>query len=359
MNPLESRIHRDTTTAAAEITSADIPPLRLRNRRGRLPRQRRTASARSAVTGPPGSWGARRWLTPLAAAAGVAALVAVMVAVGNAHSTGHRIARPITPSARRGQARLGSEAQARLGSEALDSYFPATGAQYTAGLAFEWTRQKTLHRLLEPCLAHAGFPQPAFSWPKGQYMLSFPDNSQFPDLAQRARTRLMTPYGTGIGKGSGSQSRGYVAAVRRCTASNARAVTRLDRAAGPLASAWLPIITRVQSAARIRALQPAFSSCLEARGIPAAYAQSHSSASNYLFEGFFGWMDHLGMTDTNASQDIAHQHRWTPVFVHCARPTVTVMERLQLAQRARFFQRHARQISAIKTLAMDLPRSLS
>lgn len=355
MNPLETRIYRDVTSAAAEITPADIPPLRLRAQRGRPPWQRGTAGARSAFTGMPGSPRARRWLTPLGAAASIVALVAVMVAVGSATNAGHRITGPTAPAAGRGQA--------LLGTEALDYYFPATGAQYTAGLAFEWTQQKTLNQLVEPCLAHAGFPQPAFSLPKRQYMLSFPSNSQFPDLAQQ--TRLMTSAGQGPGpgqdgiEGSKNQSRAYHAAVRRCTASDAKPVTRVDQAAGPLANAWLPIIARIQSSARILALQPAFRSCLEARGIPAAYAQSRGG--HFLFEGFIGWMDHLAMTDLSAPQrigterSIARERRWTPVFVHCARPTVTVMERLQLAQRARFFRQHARQISIIKTLAMDLP----
>jgi hypothetical protein len=70
---------------------------------------------------------------------------------------------------------------------------------------------------------------------------------------------------------------------------------------------------------------------------------------------FFDWMDHLGQVSTSNSQLTAEEHRWTPVFVQCARPTVSLVERLQLARRATFFRQHARQISEITTLAARLP----
>jgi hypothetical protein len=251
MNPLESRIYRDAASAAAEITPADIPPLRLRARRGRSRLPRGMAAALAVSTGAAASVGARRWLVPLAAAASVAALLAVMVAVASGPNAGHRVAGHASPSISL------SPGKARLGAEALDDYFPATGAQYTAGLAFEWTQQKVERRLLEPCLAHAGFPLPAFSWSERDYLLQFPDNSQFPDLTQRARTHLMTP-GPGTGTGAlglaSNGSRADNAAIRRCTASNAKPITALARAAGPLASAWVPIISRIQSSAPVRTL---------------------------------------------------------------------------------------------------------
>src|SRR5258706_308420 len=125
------------------------------------------------------------WLTPLAAAASVAAVLAGLIFVGHAPVTGHGGAWP-------GSAAL-SRAQARLTKQALDSYFPATGAQYTAGLAFGWTRQKILARDIGPCLAAAGFQQPPFSVPKRKFILHSSDNSQFPDLAQRLRAGVMTP----------------------------------------------------------------------------------------------------------------------------------------------------------------------
>jgi hypothetical protein len=306
-----------------------------------------TKPTRWAWPGTRSSRGTRRWLVPLAAAASIIALTAVIVSVASARTADHRNTHPAPLAARRGQG--------RLVRKALDYYFPATGAQYTEGLAFEWTHRTILDRLIKPCLSRAGFSEPPFSWPERQYLLSFPDNSQFPDLAQRARTREMTPFGNGLrGQKAGRVSRAYDAAMQRCTARFAGPITRLDAAAGRLDGPWLSLVTRIQSSRQVSGLQPAFGRCLKARGVPAVYAQSATAAANDLFGEFFGWMDHLGITDTSTRQRIAQQHRWTPVFVHCARHAVTTMQGLQLAQRARFFQHHARQVLAIETLVRNL-----
>src|SRR5262249_36051441 len=142
MSSLESRIDAAASAAAAEIGPADIPPLRLRARGRRLARlciHRRAEAAwppriaRPAVirAGRRGPGPQHNWLTPLAAAASVAAVLAGLVIVGHAAGTGRGGEWPVSAAV--------SRAQARLAKQALDSYFPATGAQYTAGLAFAWT----------------------------------------------------------------------------------------------------------------------------------------------------------------------------------------------------------------------------
>jgi hypothetical protein len=45
-----------------------------------------------------------------------------------------------------------------LATEALDSFFPATGAQYTDGLAYNWTQLKISARIYGSCMAQAGYP---------------------------------------------------------------------------------------------------------------------------------------------------------------------------------------------------------
>src|SRR5258706_14466320 len=71
MSSLESLIHSAAEAAAAEIGPADIPPLRLTRADTATPRSRH--------------W----WLTPLAAAASVAAVLAGLIFVGHAPVTGH------------------------------------------------------------------------------------------------------------------------------------------------------------------------------------------------------------------------------------------------------------------------------
>jgi hypothetical protein len=280
---------------------------------------------------------------------------------------GHRHQRRVAEVSRRGSAgniclwreSLGaaSRPQSALPTEALDSYFPASGAQYTQGLAFNWTQLKISTRIFNSCMADAGFPQPPFSEPESSYLRSFPDNSEFPDLAYMARTGSMgQQYYIATNPVAPKTAAGR-AAVRRCKAASANPFpfAQIDRIASPLQNQWLGIISSIENSARVHATQPAFAACLEAHGIPAAYAQGQVSASNPLFDGYFAWADHLLQTATSTSQQTAEEHRWTPVFVQCARPVVNLVERLQLARRARFFREHARQIREITTLAADLP----
>src|SRR5579863_1771646 len=71
MISLESRIYADAEAVAAEITPADIPPLRLPAARDRR--------SRSNGHGHPGT---RFWLAPLAAAASVVAITTTMIIAG-------------------------------------------------------------------------------------------------------------------------------------------------------------------------------------------------------------------------------------------------------------------------------------
>src|SRR5260221_6383814 len=291
MSSLESLIHSAAEAAAAEIGPADIPPLRLTGADTATPRWRH--------------W----WLTPLAAAASVAAVLAGLIFVGHAPVTGHGGAWP-------GSAAL-SRAQARLTKLALDSYFPATGAQYTAGLAFVWTRQKILARDIGPCLAAAGFQQPPFSVPKRKFILHSGDNSQFPDLAQRLRTGVMTP---GNGNRPGhlipvipkAQRRAHTAAMPRCVVQDAPPLSRLHKAATPLAATCLTNVTGIQSSPPVQAARPAFVSCLEAAGVPSRYAKRGGVGGSPPFTGLFAWMDRLEPANPGTRQVPGQQRSLNP-----------------------------------------------
>ena len=207
-------------------------------------------------------------------------------------------------------------------------------------------------------MARAGFPQPPFPAPESAYLEAYPDNSVFPDLAQRAGTGTMTPavYITNPLAPS-TRTAAERSAVNRCAAVSAEPspFAQIDRIAVPLEGQWMNIVTSIQTSARVHAMQPGFAACLEAHGIPASYAQRQVSASNPLFDGFFAWADHLIQLPLTNSQLTAAEHRWTLVFVQCARPTVSMVERLQLARRASFLRQHARQIREIAALAARLP----
>ena len=346
MRALEWRIQQEAAAAADEITPGDVPPLRLQPSRRRL-RLRRSAASEwlPRAGGPWAPHSGLRWLTPLAAAVSLAAVVAFLVVLRAGTGAGG----DTFPASI-------SRAQAVLAKQALDAYFPASGSQYTAGLAFEWTRRRILAANTGPCLADAGFPQSPFSTSKGRFIFSVPNNGRFPDLALRARTHAMAPRGVVTGAHRGGQlpvahQRAYAAAVLTCVRNHAHSLWRIDRTAEPLAHEWLRKVSRIQASAPVRVTRPGFVQCLEASGIPAQYAHSRPGQ---LFGGFFAWLKKVGLSSNSPARFAHQQRRWTAVFVRCARPTVEVMEPIQLAARAKFFAAHARQIALIRRVAIGL-----
>jgi hypothetical protein len=248
----------------------------------------------------------------------------------------------------------------RLGAQAIDWYFPASGATYTNGLAFSWTREKITARDIDPCLAAAGFPQAPFRGSESVYQRSFSDLSQFPDLAQLASFRqaqqLFKQYPV-LHDPTAARMKAFGRAQARCTREFAQPVTRVDRAAAGLQRTWLSIVAAIQSSHAASATQPAFARCLEAHGVPANLATLTTHASNPLFYGYFAWADSTNQAATSSRRLAADERHETGVFVACAPGVVAVLEKLQLQRRARFFHEHAQQIARIARLAEEMARA--
>jgi hypothetical protein len=353
MRELQERIFRETSAAAAEITAADIPPLQLTGFEGR-PAGRRGVLGRPARPGhgEPGGVPIRRILAPVAAAASVIALAAVIVVAGQGSSGAPH---PASIPARNSHGH--SRADQQPAAEALNWYFPASGASYTEGLAFAWLREKITAHDIDPCLAAAGYPQPAFRGSVQLYQLSFPDNSQFPDLAQLAaypgQYHFTAQYPV-VRNPISARVQAFDHARALCTAQYARAVTRVDQAAGSLRTAWAIIVGHIQNSRAVRATQPAFARCLEAHGVPASLATETSNAQNPLFAGYFAWADSKSQSAAGNAQLAADQRQENRVFVACARPVLAVLEPIQLARRAQFFDQHRAQITRIARLAQEM-----
>jgi hypothetical protein len=356
MSDLETRIYLDATKTAAEVSAADIRSLDLpeagRSRAGQAKHGRPGTSAARWSGGRPGT-GPWRILAPIAAAVSVAGLAVVLVMAGSGPA--HRGGRTAPP---RPLVKPASSGNKTLGIEALDSYFPASGATYTAGLAFNWAQAKVTATDIDPCLAAAGFPQPKFKGSVQLYKLSFGDLSQYPDLAQLAANsgqHYFTTQYLVLHHSTPARQRAMNRAQSRCTAKYARAVTRVDKAAGPLEDIWGGIITSIEHSRPVTATQPAFAQCLQDHGVPASLAtQTDPTASNPLFIGYFAWGDNATQTATSASQLAKDRRHETRVFLACAPPVVKVLESLQLHRRAQFFRVHAAQIARIAHLASEM-----
>jgi hypothetical protein len=348
MNELEQRIYRDATRAAAEVSAADVPPLRL-SRRGHRTSGVRAASphdmqwsgtGRNAVM--------KRVLAPIAAGASVVILIVVLITVGHGSPSTRHSRKPVAPS-------RPPVADRVLGAQALDWYFPASGHTYTAGLAFAFAQAKVTAQDIDPCLARAGFPQPAFRGSKRLYVMSFPNNSEFPDLTQLGAHPGQHYFIKQYAVVTPARQKAFSRALARCTARYAKPVTRVDKAANALQSEWLGIISAIEHSSKVTATQPAFASCLESHGVPAGLAsQTNNSASNPLFYGYFSWADSTNQAAASASQLAADERHETRVFVACAPTVVSVLENIQLTRRAQFFGQHASQIIHITRLAEEM-----
>jgi hypothetical protein len=293
----------------------------------------------------------KRILAPVGAAASVAALIAVLTAVGHGPApTPHP--RPLAATAKP------SVADKLIGREALDWYFPASGRTYTAGLAFAFRQDKITARDIDPCLASAGFPQPAFRQSQRLYQLSFP-SGQFPDLAQLAAhpgQYHFTAQYLVLRHSTAARQQKLDHAQARCTARNAQLVTRVNTAASALSAHWLNAISAIDHSPKVAATQPVFASCLEAHGVPASLAgQTDNASSDPLFDGYFAWTDSTSQTATSSRQLAADERHEARVFLACAPGVVKVLEPIQLARRALFFHRHAAQIARITRLAEEMP----
>jgi hypothetical protein len=351
MNELEQRIYRDATKVAAEVTVTDIPPLRLSGKARHSSGRRTTGphamhwsgTGRGAVT--------KRILAPLAAAASVVVLIVVLITVGHG-SSGARLVRPPVGPAKP------SAADRALGAEALNWYFPASGATYTAGLAFAFTQVRVTAHDIDPCLAAAGFPQPAFRGSRRLYQLSFQNNSQFPDVAQLATSpglHYVTRQYPVLRHPTAARQKAFARARARCTARYAEPVTRVDQAASTLQGTWMNSIAAIEHSSRVTATQPAFAGCLESHGVPASLAaETDNTASNPLFYGYFAWADSTNQAAATARELAADQRHETRVFVACAPRVLSALERIQLTRRAQFFHRHAAQIARITRLAEEM-----
>lgn len=342
MNNLEDRIYRDAMRTAAQVTDADIPPLRLA---AGTQTMRWSGAGRGAAS--------RRILVPLAAAASVAGLISVLIVVGHGSPGPHRPVRPSVAPAKR------TASDRALITEALDWYFPASGRTYTSGQDFAWAEQKIIVEDISPCLAQAGFPQPRYRNGVRDFEIAFPDNSEFPNLAQLAihpDQGYLLPWPV-LKHPTSARLKAFGIAQHRCTARYATRVTRIDKAAEALQSAWNNIITAIEHSPAMIATQPPFARCLEIHGVPASLAtQTDNSADNPLFYGYFAWADGLNQAAKGGKQYAADLRHEVKVFIACARPAVSVLERIQLTRRAQFFHEHALQIARIMHLVKEMPR---
>jgi hypothetical protein len=277
----------------------------------------------------------------MGAAAALAAAVGLASACGSAGPAS-------APSGQAQPARTGAatgQPSSRLATGALDWFFPATAAQYTAGAQYQGEMLSLASRLMNACLARSGFHAPTESTAAAASTIW--DLSQFPNFAEMRSTGLMVPdpRNTPSAPPSGPPTdgqRAYNADASRCQTAVYAPFDRLQSAAAGLMSAWVDTFTSIQASARVQPTLSGFTSCVEQAGAPADYAQN--------FNRFAVWAAAQVQDAPSYAGSLTADRLWGSVFVRCGQATETLFEVLQTTARAAFFQEHDQQITKLETL---------
>jgi hypothetical protein len=325
----------------------DLPPLCLPD-----PASDRRRAGVPAVMG--GTGRARAWLTPFAAAAAVALVIAGVVVLRQPAGGAHRASS--SPSTTRNASAHAMALQQRqrdlLDALVIAAVAPATGPMYDEGTKLNWMIQAGVLRGTARCMAAAGYhisDQPAPFDPAASA-----DNTQMPDLPRIARTHEFVPLGGVPGL---SYSKAEQRVFNACAVKADVPYRRLNQLSSELTNSWWGIVFRIQASAQVRAAIPALSACATRYGFP---YDPYGSASGPIksFADFMDWvagfLDGAGSRGASTSTLQALDRRWTAVFVTCARPIVGVWQRMQLAAQPGFLNRNASQVRRLDQLAWQL-----
>jgi hypothetical protein len=122
-----------------------------------------------------------------------------------------------------------------------------------------------------------------------------------------------------------------------------------------LGAPFAATVAGIQGSAPVLATVPALRACASKYGWPGSGSGSGSGQSIDSFADFVTWVS--GQLDAarglQTSQAAGHKIDawWAAAFVQCGRPTVTVMEKLQLTAQQPYLARHKQQLAALVAVA--------
>lgn len=357
MNSLEERARAAVRATAAEIVPDDVPPMRAFGSSvgawGAGDREPRRGLGRR-----PGRWrGSRHWVAPLAAAAAVLAVIAtagLLAGVLPSHTRHPAVSssRPARPSPKPTHSKQPEPSYPpNLQAGLIGFFVPASGAQFTAGALFIGEYRALEGKITGLCMERAGYPNPGTQTP-AEIARAFWDLTDFPDLGAIARAGTLPSYSVPAGP---PESKAYLRAYGHCAAVGLSPFTRMLNAGRTLGSPFATSVSDIEASAPVMATIPELRACASRYGWPHdPYGPDRPLNS---FADFVTWVSgHIDGADSRGASDAtmkALDRHWGAVFVQCARPTVTVMERLDLSAQRVFLARHQRQLAALVTIARD------
>lgn len=357
MSSLEERARAAVRATAAEIGPDDVPPMRAIGSGaghsaagGRGPGRR---PGRRSRGGPRG----RHWAAPLAAAAAVLAVIAtagMLAGVLPPHARHPAVSssRTAEPSPKHTQGKAAEPSYPPNLEAGLIGYFlPASGAQFTAGALFIGEYRQLAGKITGLCMERAGYPNPGTQTP-AEIARAFWDLTDFPDLGAIARAGTLPSYSV---PAESTESKAYQRAYEHCATVGLSPFTRMLNAGRTLGSPFAASVADIEASAPVMATIPELRACASRYGWPHdPYGADRPLNS---FADFVTWVSgHIDGADSRGASDPtmkALDRHWGAVFVQCARPTVAVMERLDLSAQRVFLARHQRQLAALATIARD------
>lgn len=228
-------------------------------------------------------------------------------------------------------------------------FLPATGAQYTTGALFTGEYRALQGKITSLCMVRLRFPAQPVPSPADIAQVFF-DLSQFPDLSAIAKAGTLPSYSSGP---TPPESKAFQNAYAHCATVAQNVFTPMVNAGFSFGGPFAATVSSIQASAPVMATLPALRACATRFGWPnSPYGPTRPINS---FSDFVDWIaGHIDGADSRGASTAemnALNRRWANAFVQCARPTVTVMERLQLAAQERFLAGHQRQFAALVKLA--------
>jgi hypothetical protein len=331
---LEEEIREATRAVAEEISWSDVPPPPVR-----ASGASRTADRRLTRTNE-----FRRWATPMSAAVAVVAVIGLasfLTAVVPGHGL---VAQPAKTVGSKGARPAASAYLTNLESGLIGLFVAATGAQYATGALFSGEYRALEQSIVSECMAAYGFRVQAAS--PAEIASGDWDLTPFPDLGAIQRNGTLPSYAL---PAAPREPEAYTADLSRCQSATSP-FQAMVQAGTSLGAPWLSIVTQIRSSAPVLATLPELRACAARYGWPGQpYGAPDSTIGS--FADFADWvtghLDGAGSRGASAAEMDALSRHWAVAFVQCARPTVTVMERLQLAAQQTFLRQHRPQFTAL------------
>ena len=245
----------------------------------------------------------------------------------------------------------GASTSSVLISEMLDSFFPASGAQFVGGQQFSNFENDLESAAQDRCMQERGWKVAMPNTTRANIEAEshvFEDNAIWPNLGWiRAHGLFVAPGegGSQVGLMVNATSRAERADYGRCIASAEAPMQAFVNTIRPLSGTWVNTVTQLQQSPSLAGDRSHFSSCLTKHGVSTRGARSLNSFLAY-------WVQSAISAQPRGADRLAFEHRWVKIFVGCATPLITSEQDLEEKSRKAFMQAHYQELTAAGNQAL-------